>query len=184
MKNTNLIAIAAMLTLVAPAVSAGNTNDCPAKTSTECPVPVPPSQLGLMGGPGIVTSESATVEQLPEAAQKFLQTYYSRDVIGYINHNVVKDQYNVELGNGVKVTFNSKGRVEDIQAPGTDSLFLPVIKAVLPEKAYKHLEQAGLLYEVTGIKNATGKGLRVQLLNAMPPEMLFDIDGLFVIIDD
>ena len=131
-----------------------------------------------------MTSVSATQEQLPEAAQKFLQTYYSRVMVGYVNHNVVKDVYNVELGNGVKITFDSKGKVEDIQAPGNDSLYIPAIKAVLPEKAYKHLEQAGLLYEVTGIKNADGKGLRVQLLNAMPPEMLFDVDGLFIIVDD
>ena len=138
----------------------------------------------LMGGPGIVTSVSATPNQLPEAAQKFLQTYYSRVMVGTINHNVVKDVYNVELGNGVNVTFNSKGQVEDIQAPGTESLYIPAIKAVLPAKAYSHLEKAGLLQEVTGIKNAVGKGLRVQLLNAMPPEMLFDVDGLFIILDD
>lgn len=138
----------------------------------------------LMGGPGIVTSESATPNQLPKDAQEFLRNYYSRDMITYVNRNVVKDQYNVKLGNGVSVTFDAKGKVADIQAPGREGLFIPAIKAVLPKKAFKHLEEAGLLYEVTGIKNADGKGLRVQLLNAMPPEMLFDVDGLFIIVDD
>lgn len=138
----------------------------------------------LMGGPGIVTSESATPQQLPARAQDFLQTYYSRVMVESVNHNIIKEQYNVELGNGVKVTFNNEGKVEDIQSPGTDPLYIPAIKAVLPEKAYKHLEDAGLLYAVTGIKNADGKGLRVQLLNATPPEILFDVDGLFIILDD
>ena len=138
----------------------------------------------LMGGPGIVTSESATQDQLPQAAQNFLQTYYSRVMVGPITHNVVKGQYNVELGNGVKVTFNSAGKVINIVAPTGDSLYAPAIQAVLPAKAYKHLVDAGLLEEVTGIKDATGKGLRVQLLNAMPPEMMFDVDGVFIIIDD
>lgn len=163
------------------ALALGTSTSIFAQTSCK---PNPDELFGIMGGPGIVTSESATQNQLPQAAQKFLQEYYSRVMVGPINHNVVKNQYNVELGNGVKITFDANGKVDDIQSPGTDPLYIPAIKAVLPEKAFKHLEDAGLLYEVTGIKNATGHGLRVQLLNAMPPEMLFDFDGLFVIIDD
>ncbi|MCH5218982.1 MAG: hypothetical protein J1F20_00320 [Muribaculaceae bacterium] len=139
---------------------------------------------GLFGGPGIVTSESATVNQLPTQAQDFLQEVYSRVMVTNVNHNVVADTYDVTLGNGVKIKFDAAGKVQDIQAPYPDSLYIPAIEATLPTKAFKHLEQAGLLYEVTGIKNATGKGLRVQLLNATPPEMLFDLDGLFIIVDD
>lgn len=177
MKTIRIAAMAAAVILGVGALSAQT-------ASTQCDSPVAPVPFTLMGGPGIVTSVSATQQQLPQAAQQFLQTYYSRVMVGSINHNVVKNQYNVELGNGVKVTFTADGKVDDIQAPGNDGLYLPVIKAVLPEKAYKHLEDAGLLYDVTGIKNAVGKGLRVQLLNAMPPEMLFDVDGLFIIVDD
>lgn len=180
MKTKNTIAFALLFSAVPLFGVAQNSSNATA------PADKPASEIpyNLLGGPGIVTSVSATQNQLPAEAQKFLQTYYSRVMVGYINHNVVKDEYNVELGNGVKITFNAKGQVDDIQSPGTDSLYLPAIKAVLPEKAYKHLEQAGLLYDVTGIKNAKGKGLRVQLLNAMPPEMLFDVDGLFIIVDD
>ena len=138
----------------------------------------------LMGGPGIVTSISVNQSQLPRAAQDFLQTVYSRVAVGPVMHNTIKNTYKVTLGNDVKVTFNAKGQVEDIQAPYPDVLYDAAVKAVLPEKAYSHLEKDGLLPEVTGIKNATGKGLRVQLLNAMPPEMLFDIDGVFVIVND
>lgn len=180
MKNTRILAFVAASLLALPGITAQTMNDNTQKYS--------PEKIGnpylLMGGPGIVTSESATADQLPAAAQNFLQTYYSRVMVGPITHNVVKDTYTVELGNGVKVTFNATGKVDDIQAPGTDSLFAPVVEAVLPAKAYKHLVDAGLLDEVTGIKNAEGRGLRVQLLNAMPPEMLFDVDGLFIIVDD
>lgn len=174
MKTTlALLALAAFLS--APALAAQTT----ATKNDACANP-----YLLMGGPGIVTSESATPQQLPRKAQEFLQTYYSRVMVGPVNHNVIKDTYNVELGNGVKITFDAKGKVDDIQAPGTESLYAPAIEAILPPKAYKHLEDAGLLYEVTGIKNARGKGMRVELLNAMPPEILFDVDGLFVILDD
>ena len=180
MKTLKVLALTGLFALTVPAISAQCTTNA---AKTDCKPPVENPYM-LMGGPGIVTSVSATQSQLPEAAQKFLQTYYSRVMVSCINHNVVKDTYNVTLGNGVKITFTAKGKVDDIQAPGTDSLYIPAIEAVLPHKAYKHLEDAGLLYEVTGIKNATGKGLRVQLLNAMPPEMLFDVDGLFIIVDD
>lgn len=188
MKTTRLAALAAALILIAPALSARNTSNCNnsnnAACTEKCKTEQPANPYLLMGGPGIVTSESATPNQLPTAAQDFLQTYYSRVMVGPITHNVIKDTYSVELGNGVKVTFNAQGKVDDIQAPYPDSLYAPAIKAVLPAKAYTHLEQAGLLYDVTGIKNAAGKGLRVQLLNAMPPEMLFDLDGLFLIVED
>lgn len=172
MKFVNYLIIATTLAFCTPALMAQT-------QKTENPNP-----YQLMGGPGIVTSVSATPQQLPKAAQEFLQTYYSRVMVGPINHNVVKDMYNVELGNGVNVTFTADGKVDDIQSPGTEPLYSPAVKAVLPAKAYKHLEDAGLLEEVTGIKNAVGKGLRVQLLNAMPPEMLFDVNGLFIIVDD
>lgn len=138
----------------------------------------------ISGGPGIVTAISSTQAQLPRQAQQFLQRIYSRDAVVNVIHNIVKDTYLVTLGNDVKITFTADGRVDDIQAPYPDSLYGRAIQAVLPAKAYKHLEDAGLLDSVTGIKNAVGHGLRVQLLNNMPPEMLFDVDGLFIIVDD
>ncbi len=145
---------------------------------------LPDQPIQLQGGPGIAVKVSATQTMLPPAAQKFLQTIYSRDVVGPITFNAVKDVYDVEVGNGTKITFDKKGQVQDIQAPTGESLYGRAVAAVLPEKAYKHLEEAGLLEYVTGIKNAHGHGLRVMLLNAMPPEMLFDVDGLFIIVDD
>ncbi len=170
MKKTLIAAIAAAI--IAPAVTA-QTHSI-----------VPPTPINIQGGPGIATSISATPNELPAAAQHFLQTVYSRVMVGPITHNVIHDTYRVTLGNDVTVTFNRDGRVKDIQAPCPESLYIPAIKAVLPERAYKHLERAGLLDEVTGIIDATGRGMRVLLLNATPPEMLFDLDGLFIIVDD
>ena len=145
---------------------------------------VPNHPIQLQGGPGIAVKVSATPGMLPQEAQKFLQTIYSRDALGPITFNAVKDTYQVEVGSGTKITFDKNGKVKDIMAPEGESLYGRAIAAVLPEKAYKHLENAGLLEDVTGIKNADSRGLRVLLLNAMPPEMLFDVDGLFIIIDD
>lgn len=151
---------------------------------TDCKYPEKDIPYNLMGGPGIVTSISAEANQLPDAAQKFLQTYYSRVMVVSVKKNLIQDVYNVELGNGVKVTFDNKGKVVDIEAPAGDYLYAPAIKAIVHEKTYKHLEQSGELYQVTGIKDANGKGMRILLLNNMPPEMLFDVDGLFIIVDD
>lgn len=182
MKTSKILAVAALGILGVIGANAQETSKCSAEaTCTKAQSMYVP---GLIGGPGLVVSESASQNQLPQAAQDFLQTYYSRVMVGPINHNVIKDTYNVELGNGVKITFNGKGQVEDIKSEGTDPLYEPAIKAVLPEKAYTHLKNAGLLPEVTGIKNARGRGLSVQLLNAMPPQMLFDVDGVFIILDD
>ena len=176
MKTSRLITLFAVSLLAMPAIYAQ-------KPASDSAVPSAPAPYLLMGGPGKVTSVSATPQQLPEAAQTFLRTYYSRVMVGDISHNTLKDTYKVTLGNGVKVTFNASGKVIDIESEGTDPLYEPAIKAILPEKAYKHLEQADLLSEVTGVKNAQGKGLRVILANNMPPEMLFDVDGLFIIVD-
>lgn len=195
MKVKNLTASLLLAIVSVPLMSAQNncTNvNCPnnasCATAADCNDPACttklPPEATLLGGPGIVVSESATQNQLPAKAQEFLQTYYSRVMVTSVNHNIVKDTYNVELGNGVKVTFTGNGSVKNIYAPGTDALFEPVIKAVLPEKAYNHLAQAGLLYEVTAITNAEGKGLSVQLLKNIPPEILFDVDGVFIIVDD
>lgn len=183
MKNMKpfITAVIAVAFVIAPAFA---DTTCSTLCPTSCKTQNTANPYLLMGGPGIVTSESATGDQLPPAAQDFLRTYYSRVMVGPINRNIIKDQYNVTLGNGVTVTFNQKGRVESINSNSDDPLYAPAIKAVLPEKAYKHLEDAGLLYDVTGIKNAQGHGLRVELLHATPPEILFDIDGLFVILDD
>lgn len=138
----------------------------------------------LMAGPGIVTSVSISQSQLPKAAQTFLQTVYSRVAVGPVKHNTIKNTYNVTLGNDVKVTFNAKGQVVDIQASYPDVLFAGAVKAVLPDKVCRHLAKDGLLGKVTGIKNAGGKVLRVMFLNNMPPEMLFDVDGVFVFVND
>ena len=171
MKKTQLLtALLCALALATPTLKADNI--------------LPDQPIQLQGGPGIAVKVSATPNMLPSEAQKFLQTIYSRDVIGPVTFNAVKDVYDVEVGNGTKITFDKEGKVKDIQAPQGEALYGRAVAAVLPEKAYKHLEEAGLLEYVTGIKDAQGRGLRVMLLNAMPPEILFDVDGLFIIMDD
>lgn len=167
-----LSAIFGAMLFSAPAVNADNSSI------------VPPRPINIQGGPGIAVSMTSSQAELPEAAQRFLQTIYSRDVVGPVTFNAVKDRYKVIVGNGTQIVFDKKGKVDDIQAPQGESLYARAVSAILPEKAYKHLESAGLLEYVTGIKDAQGRGKRVMLLNAMPPEVLFDVDGVFVILND
>lgn len=144
---------------------------------------VPTHPVHIQGGPGIVTAVSATQAQLPPAAQQFLQRIYSRTAVGPVMHNIVKDRYNVELGDGTRITFDAAGKVMDIRAPEGDTLYGRAIQAIVNGKTYQHLEKAGLLDSVTGIVDAGERGQRILMVNQYPPEMLFDLDGLFVIMD-
>lgn len=173
MKKTHFV-LASVLSLAAstaPAICAQNNI-------------LPDQPINIQGGPGIAVSMSSSQSELPAEAQKFLQTIYSRDAVGPVTFNAIKNQYKVVVGNGTQITFNKEGKVKDIQAPRGESLPQRAVQAVLSSKVFKHLVDANLIEDVTGIKDAGSRGMRVQLLNAMPPEMLFDIDGLFVILDD
>lgn len=144
-------------------------------------VNIPDHPIFMGGNPGIVISGSADKSQLPEKAQKFLSDFYTDDPIITCQENYIKQIYNLKLGDGTKITFDDMGDVVDISEGGNLPIGYKALKAILPLKVYVHLENSGFLNEVSVVKNAKGKGTCVMLLNSLPPQLIFDVDGVFVI---
>ena len=144
--------------------------------------PATPPNILLNGGPGIVISGSQTTENMPAAAQEFLKKNYPNDPVIKCHENFVKETYNVDLEDGTSIVFNHDGKVKDINAGDYATIPEATLSDILPAKTVKHLEQSGTAGLVTAIKNAGDKGFGVALLNNVPPQMIFDIDGTFIIV--
>lgn len=142
---------------------------------------VPDHPIQLMGGPGIAISGTATKSQLPANAQQFLDNNYANDAITSCKQDYVKGTSNVTLADGTKIEFDKNGKVRDITSGQNQPLSEGVLMSVLPEKTLIHLAEVGAINMVSSIKNADGKGTCVMLLDNTPPQMIFDVDGAFII---
>ena len=173
MKHTVLLAA---LLLVAPVALAQATSS----TSVLPPASVA-RQLALQGGPGIAGSGSVEADALPPQAQNFLREDYPSTKPSKITRNFVRDTYHVTLADGTRITFSKDGVVTGIIAPGGTALPLEVLADILPQNTSIHLAEAGMIDEITEIQGVPGKGTVVMLLKTVPPTMLFDLDGNFVV---
>lgn len=144
-------------------------------------IAIPDHPLMLNGGPGIVISASVEADQLPEADRKFIGMYYPQTGVAKSTVNFIKGTASVSLFDGTKIEFGKGGVVYDIKAPEGMSLPESVVEAVLPERATHHLRQVNALSYVNAIKHAHGRGFCVMQLNDNPPQLIFDIDGLFIV---
>jgi hypothetical protein len=137
----------------------------------------------IAGGPGIVVSGSVDRSQLPANADKFLNSAFPGVAVSTLTKNFVKDTYNVTLANNVKLVFDKDGKVDNIVMPNLEAIPANVLSDILPAKAVKHIAQAGYANQVFEIKKAQDRGFSVFLLNNTPPQMIFDLDGTFLILD-
>ena len=144
-------------------------------------IAIPDYPLMINGGPGIVISASVAADQLPEADRNFIGKYYPQTSIAKSNVNFIKGTASVSLSDGTKIEFGNGGVVNDIKAPEGKALPESVVEAVLPERASHHLRQVNALSYVNAIKNAHGRGFCVMQLNDNPPQLIYDIDGLFIV---
>lgn len=178
MKQTVSLAVAALM-LATASVSAQTAG----KTAQGKGIPTPAeiSNIHVQGGPGIVISGSQVKENLPDDARKFLDKFYPGDGLALCREDFIKNTYHVILDGGTDMTFDHKGKVRDIRAAGNLAIPAEELRAILPAKTVRHLDQAGVLDEVTAIKDAGPKGFGVALLNNVPPQMIFDVDGTFII---
>ena len=139
---------------------------------------VPPS-----GNPGIVVAGSVNDSSIPQEAKNFIAKYYPGQSVVSVEKNFIRSEYDVRLVNGVDIEFNGKGKVRDIEAPNGTVLPDAVVKALLPEKAYRHLADNGLKGQVNEISIGRG-GYEVSLLIDNPDEVVYDVVGEFVAFDD
>ena len=136
----------------------------------------------IAGGPGIVTAGSVDESELPTDAAKFVSANFPGATVTSLIKNFVKDTYNLTLSNGVKLVFDAKGKVDNIVMPDLQTVPAKALADILPAKAVKHLEKSGYINQVYEIKKAQDRGFSVFLLNNTPPQMIFDIDGTFLIL--
>lgn len=136
------------------------------------------------GGPGIAMSGSATQAQLPAKAKNFINKHYKGVEIKKCEQYYAKGKYEVELVTGVDLEFNSKGDIVEIDAPGNSVLPKYVLKDLLPRKAYSRLEKDGYINYVDSIEFKKGKAIEVGLEIPGPDTYVFDIDGVFLAIQD
>lgn len=136
----------------------------------------------LQAGPGIAISGTQQVWNMPQAAQDFLEKNYKGIRAVSCKEDFIKRTYHVVLKDGTSIIFNKDGKVVDIIGGNDGSIKEGTIADILPAKAVSHLRQAGVIDEVNTIRNANEKGFGVILLNDIPPEMIFDVDGTFVIV--
>ena len=164
--------MAAALTIAGAAFAQSNNNIVP-------PVSVQ-QKIHLQGGPGIVISGSQQKENLPKDARDFLDKFYKDITVELCREDFIKNTYHVMLGDNTDIVFNKDGKVRDIKAGYNSSIPEDELKAILPDRTVKHLEQAGVVDEVSAIKDAGKNGFGVALLNNIPPQMIFDADGVFI----
>lgn len=177
-----------MMPLMTFATGTGDDSSITTSVRKEAKAVVPPDSVQqmfryqLQGGPGIAISGSTNVELLPEDARKFIKKYYGGLTVESCYEDFIKETYHVTMGDETTITFDKKGHVSDITSGFDTSLPEDVIRAILPKRAANHLVQAGYINEVRYIKNVSGKGFGVALLNDNPPHMIFDVDGVFIIV--
>ncbi len=136
------------------------------------------------GEPGIVLSASSNYAQLPSKAKSFIEKHFKNIGVRVCERYFAKGKFEVELNNGVDVEFDSKGVVTEIEASGKSTLPVSVVKDVMHPKAFSRLESNGLADKVESIEFTRNKVCSVELQIPDPDTYLFDINGVFIAIED
>lgn len=110
-------------------------------------------------GVGPAVSGSATVSQLPAAAQKFIADLDGEVVKIDKDFNPV--EYDVVLADGIEIEFDANGAVTEIDAPKGGVLGSSVVKKVVPGKVMKKLKEIGVDNLVEEVKK-TKSGYNVE----------------------
>lgn len=134
------------------------------------------------GGPGIAVAGSFDPAQLPQTAQKFLRDYYPEQQCAFCQKEYGSGEYELRMTDGTEVTFAPDGKVIELDAPRGRIIPAKVVKALVPEKSYKHLNDTGYLGMVDEIEQ-TRKGVKVSLRTNAPDDITYDITGEILEID-
>lgn len=136
------------------------------------------------GNPGIVMSGSQNYSQLPSKARSFIEKHFKNIGVRSCEKYFAKGKYEVELLNGIDIEFNSKGEVTEIDAADNTTLPATVVKDVMHHKAYSRLEKDGLVNNVESIEFNRKKVCSVELSIPDPDTYLFDVNGMFIALED
>ncbi len=134
--------------------------------------------------PGIAIAGSQNINQIPEKAKAFIEKHFKNVGIKTCERYFAKGKYEVELTDGIDLEFDMEGNLVEIDAPDNTLLPVTVVKEVMPAKAYERLEKDGYSAMVESIELNNGKVYEVELNLAGPDTYIFDIDGVFIAIED
>lgn len=118
------------------------------------------------------------VEQLPAAAQKFIQTHFPTSKVSYakIDDELVYKEYEVMLADGTKIEFNGDGEWKDV-----DCKFGAVPAAIIPKKIANYVAKHYPDAKIIKI-DRDRRDYEVSLSNRL--ELTFDMKFNLVEIDD
>ena len=134
--------------------------------------------------PGIAISGSQNYNKLPNKAKHFITKHFKNFGVQKCEKYFAKEEYEVELTNGIDIEFNLNGDVTEIDAPNDSFLSVDVVKDILPHKSYTRLEKDGLNSKVEPIEFKKGKVYEVEIDIQDPDTFIFDINGEFIAIED
>ena len=134
------------------------------------------------GGPGIAVAGSVSPTELPKKAQEFLSKYYPQQQCASLMKDFTDNEYELRMTDGTEITFFADGRIDEIEAPKGGILPLKVIKALLPEKSFRHLNDNSYLGMVNEI-DYKANVYKVSLKTNAPDDITYSLAGDVVEID-
>lgn len=134
--------------------------------------------------PGIVVAGSQNADNLPKKAKQFINKHFKGVGVAKCEQYFDQGKYEVELANGVDIEFDAKGEVLEVDAPDNAYLAPSVAKDLLHDSAFSRLEKAGLIGKVESIEFKKGRAVEVEVDVPGPDTYVFDINGLFITVQD
>ena len=122
--------------------------------------------------------QTIVFSELPAQAQSFVQQHFNADDIAHIEkeRDGLHYEFTVYLKNATKIDFDQNGNLESI-----DCEIYPVPEGIIPVAIANYLKQHYPNH--FAVKYAIGRHtLEIELGNGM--ELLFDLDGKFLRMDD
>ena len=134
--------------------------------------------------PGPVIAGSCDVSSLPAKAQTFLDTYFKGVGIVKCEREYADGLYDVDLANGVEIEFDNDGVWVEVEAPARGVLDDAIVKATLPDKAYRHLHTQGQQGRVEKVKVKTGGRYKVETNARGIDTFVYSPDGVLILMED
>jgi hypothetical protein len=115
--------------------------------------------------------------ELPEPARNFVELHFPQQTINYTARD--EDDYRVTLDNGIAIEFNLDGSWDEVKGNGVE--FPVSLIESLPESLLGYLSTNYSGIEIIRLEMDQGN-YEIELSNRL--ELIFDIDGSFVRLDD
>ncbi len=126
--------------------------------------------------------KSVNISQLPTTAQSFIQKHYKGIAVRECEKDLDDGEFDVELRNGVDLTFDKDGNLLVIDA-GRKKVDISILKEILPAKAYSELENRGVSNKVEEVE-FNPFTIKVDLRQRVNDEYRFDNEGNLISVED